>query len=266
MTNGKTRSSRLVSAGCCLVLACSGCIDPNLGQQDVLRDDWLLEFERVVSSAEDRTLGEEDRFELGPGFDAEPQPGPDSQAELPDRTAPEAPGLQEDTCGSPCPPVSCDIPVTLEPGLFLDRIRRVWGDLGQPLRARIDARRYRHPRFHPVPLQPVFSPLCGEPPVADLGTVPGDSHVPAMPPGEGAPQIEIILPAPTPEGMTPPKAEPQQRDRVTRSPGQLQTASRPGSWIFYPPMPRRPAPSIPPSQDRRRPGGGRAVTEEPVLD
>jgi len=262
VSEGKSRSSRLVCVGCCLVLACSGCIDPNLRQQDILRDDWPLELERVVSSAEDRTRGEEDRLELGPGFDAEPQPGPDSQAELPDQMAPEVPGLQEATCGSRCPPVSCDIPVTLEPGLLLDRIRCVWGDLGQPLRARIDARRYRHPRFHPVPLQPVFTPRCGEPPVADLGTVPGDSHVPAMPAGEGAPQIEIILPAPIYEGITPPKAEPEQRDRVTRLPRQLQTASRPGSWIFSPPMPRKSVPSIPPSQGRRRPGGDQAVGED----
>ena len=253
MTEGKSRSSRLVSAGFCLVLACSGCIDPNLKQQDILRDDWLLEFERSVSSTDDRVRGEEDRLDLGPDFDAEPQPGPDSRADLPDQVAPEAPGWEEATCGSPCPPMSCDVPVALEPGLLLDRIRPVWDALGQPLRARIDARHYRHPRFHPVPLQPVFSPRCGEPPVTDLGTVPGDSHVPAVPPVEGAPQIEIILPPLTPEGMTPPKAEPEQRDRVTRLPGRLQTASRPGSWIFYPPMPRQSVPSMPPSQGR----GGR---------
>jgi hypothetical protein len=192
------------------------------------------------------------------------QPEPDNEPDYRDWTVPEEPSAEEWDSWTvpeepdaeapdgeePCPPDSCDTPATFGPGLrhLVFGIFRVpWGSL----RARMAARQYHHPRFHPVPLRPAFLPRVAVVPPTDLGAGPGDGQRPATSPGEAAPQIDILLPSPPPEEMPPQESDPENQDRVTRLHRRLETASRPGSWIYSLTPDRRSA-DRPVSADRDR--------------
>ena len=108
-----------------------------------------------------------------------------------------------------------------------------------------------HPRFHPVPIEPVFSPRTDLTPEAGL---PQDDCLPATPSAEEPPTadappsteepssaeelppINILPPTVAPEEIRVPQpARKEQPERVTDAPRRLtMTTSRPFGWLFRP--------------------------------
>ena len=205
----------------------------------MLADGGTLKLDHV-SGAEGPVLGAEDRSGPREGSAAEPGSEPDREAEHPGLAVSTDLDPKRAGCGESCSPADCAPPAALIPSLG-SRILGVCGSLGRPLRARIEASRYLQPRFHPVPLQPAFLPRAGETPGEDRGDVPDDGRVPATSPMERSPQIQPPLRVPGPEEIPRSKSESGERDGVPGLQGQLDTASRPGSWLFNLPVFRKPA-------------------------
>jgi hypothetical protein len=111
-----------------------------------------------------------------------------------------------------------------------------------------------YPRFHPVPVSPVF-PSLYEPPSAS-GTAPR-KEVPPQRKTSPAPAPHQV-PAPLPELLPTPPAKPGSTPAPTRPPVPRQASQRMGpvsSWIFYPAA--RPAP-----QDETPLEGGSSVASQ----
>jgi hypothetical protein len=242
----------LACIGFCLVLACSGCILPGPGQRGILLGKRSWEPEGVAR-AEDPAPTEKDLSQRGASFPVEVELEPGGKVVYPDPTVDEVAGAEEADCRASDPQPNCTTPTMSEPGRHYP-VCSALAALAGPVGAKIDARRYRPPRFHPVPLQPVFSSRLGEAPVVGFGAVSADGQLPAIPPEASGPQIEIILPSPPPKEIFPPQAEAEDEDRVTRYSRPLKTASRSGSWIFNPTL------------DRRPPGGPIPVKRRSVTD
>ena len=237
MPEGKTKSAGLACAVCCLLLACCGCIYPTPRSRDMLADGGTLRLDRV-GGAEGPALDTEGRFGPKEVSAAEPESEAYREAEHPGLAVSTDLDPERAGCGESRSPADCAPPAALIPS-FGARILGVCGNLGHSLRARIEASRYRQPRFHPVPLQPAFLPRAGETPGEDRGDVPDDGRVPATSPMERPPQIAPPLRVPGPEEIPRPKAESGEWDGVPGLQGQFDTASRPGSWIFNLPVFRK---------------------------
>jgi hypothetical protein len=97
---------------------------------------------------------------------------------------------------------------------------------------------YLHPQFHPVPVRPVFSPCAGMALGMEPVMLPAVDDGQVTPPGEGYPQIEMILPGATPEEIPPPEAEERTQGHTARLAGRQQRATRPGTWTFNLALPR----------------------------
>jgi hypothetical protein len=235
---GKSRSAELVCVGYCLLLACCGCISPGPGEQSVLPDGRPLRPD-PISWPEERSVRQQDASGSGAGSVAGSSSGSDRHAGSLSQTASE--GLNSGAAGGAegCSPACCATGASTDHDLGCG-VEPICGGLPRLLGARLAARRYRHPRFHPVPLQPVFLPRVGDVPTGDLGRVPADSRVPGPLPADGPPQIEMPAPTPGPEEVPLPGAEPGHPDRVPQAPRRLTTASRPGSWLFNLPVLRQP--------------------------
>jgi len=235
---GKTRSAELACVGCCLLLACCGCIYPTPRSQGFLADGGTLKLDHACG-ADGPALDTKDRSGPKEVSAAEPEGEPHREAEHPGLAVSTDLDPERTGCGESCSRADCAPPAGPIPSLG-SRILGVCGSLGRPLRARIEASRYRQPRFHPVPLQPAFLPRAGEMPAADRGEIPGDGRVFSTAPREGSPQTEPLLRVPGPEEIPRPKTESGQRDGVPGPHGQVDTASRPGSWLFNLPVFRKP--------------------------
>ena len=227
-----------VCVGCCLLLACCGCIYPTLRPRGVLGAGGAVKLHQD-SGVEGLALDTKDRSGPKEVSATEPEGEPDREAEHPGLAVSTDLDPKRTGCSESCSPADCAPPAALIPSLG-SRILGVCGSLGRPLRARTEASRHRQPRFHPVPLQPAFLPRAGETPAADRGEIPGDGRVFSTAPMEGSPQTEPLLGVPGPEDIPRPKTESGLRDRVPEPHGQMDTASRPGSWLFNPPVVRRP--------------------------
>jgi hypothetical protein len=229
----------LVSAGCCLLVACCGCIYPALRQQGMVRDGRPLKLGQG-SWAERQARGEHEGSGREEGSAPGPEGEPGRKAGHPDLEVPEVPSSEEPGNKGSCSKVDCTGPAPLGHGLG-GRILGACASLGRPLRARIETSRYRYPRFHPVPLRPVFLPRVGEALAEDGGGMPEGGHVLAPPPVEGSPQIDTLLPRLGPGEVPRPKAASGEEDRATRLQRDLQTVSRPGNWLLNLPEVRKPA-------------------------
>jgi hypothetical protein len=239
----------VASVGWCLLVACSGCVYPTLAQRAISREDHPLRLDRSLR-AEGPAGGQQGQSKRGKAPAAESQKGPDLAEE--DRqhpTAPEPPTLPDAGGGGSCAPVECAAPEASRLGLWC-RVRGICEGVGVSLWGRLSRSQYRYPRFYPVPLQPVFLRRADDAPAAGMaspslapgrrlkvgrGAMPGGTGGPATAPGEGSPQIGIPSPAPSPEEIPPPKAEPQRQDGDSQAPKELQPAVGAESWLFYPP-------------------------------
>lgn len=249
MREGLSTSARLICGGCCLVLACAGCVLPELAQREILEGNRYSDPAQI-SSDDFPAVEEKGRLAPAKGSAARPQPTAPAQLDFPDPTASMIASAEEADQKSCDLPQNCDAPEVSQSGLWCDFSCAV-GVLRRPLWARIEAWRYRHPRFHPVPLQPAFTPGAAPPPGASLDAT-SEANESFVPRSEGSPQSEILLPAPLPrESPTP--SEPERPNRVARLERPLERASRRGSWIFSPPMPHEPVPLINSTRGRRPP-------------
>ena len=215
----------VICIGYCLILACSGCRYPNPRHGVIVSGDFSLELNRIPwmkrrgteyqgCAAQDDGYATGCRPQPGYGADSTPEAFPGGPAQ-PDGDVPAAPHMPDTSAMMPA-----GDPYQLCRGLG-SRL---------PLGAGIVAGRVAPARLHPVPVQPVFSSNVAQAVHRESGMVPESGmDLPPMPPDEGAPQIEIVVPSPAVEEIPRPKTESQRKDRVTR---RLETASRPGSWIF----------------------------------
>ena len=210
----------LVCLGYCLVLACSGCARRNPRHGLILRGDCSLEINRIPW-VKSRTTAYQGCSESGAGCAGEcrSETGPAPEP-FPGEALPEPP--ERNPSGSA---EMSDVSAALLPGALYQFCR---GRL--PLPGGIAVSRDPPPRFHPVPVQPVFSSGVTQAVHVEAGVTPGEQgNVPPTPPEEAVPRIEIVVPAPAPESIPRPQAEPKRGDRVTR---RIETAPRPGSWLF----------------------------------
>lgn len=212
------RSIGWVATGCCLVLVCSGC---RFGQH------WQ---------------GAKWRYWITQG------PGPADWAECAAdarQTGCPTDGDRASTCTSesiqPCGPSPCGC--------------RLAGRLdcaGSGSGAEVGVAYYRHPRFHPVPLRPVFSSPFAAVPIAEPLVVPPDALQPIIQPGAIPPRIEVVPPAPVLEEILRPQPEPQPEDRLTSVPRRLPPRPDSRSWIFLPAAPSRQKQAAGPQHQIRR--------------
>ncbi len=91
-------------------------------------------------------------------------------------------------------------------------------------------------RFHPVPLRPVFAPAGYV--EGSFGGIPPQSNS-ENPQGGPSLDIQIMPPAPVPDGILHPTATPEPGDRLTRVPRRLFPRRAGASWLF--PVPQRQA-------------------------
>jgi len=125
VSKARKRSIGLV-AGCCLVLACSGC---RFGEH-WRAAEWRYQIAHALDTAE--------------------------RAECP--AAPSPTGCPTDgDCGSTCVPLPVDACGPMLCGCGLPGCLSCAGP-----NAAVGVAYYRHPHFHPVPLRPVFSPRSAE--------------------------------------------------------------------------------------------------------
>jgi hypothetical protein len=109
----------------------------------------------------------------------------------------------------------CPSPCRVSPLLGLGvggGIRSACLTIGQSVRARIAASRYQHPRFHAVPLHPVFYPPIGELPGMGLAAISAPESLPPARFAEEGPAIEPLFPAMPREAIPPPEPQPRSLD------------------------------------------------------
>ena len=86
-----------------------------------------------------------------------------------------------------------------------------------------------YPRFHPVPTRPVFAAV-GYLDEATFASHSADEPVATA--GERALEIEVLPPAPVPEEILNPTANPGPQDRMTQVPRRLVGKASDASWVF----------------------------------
>lgn len=208
---GVTRAG-LALVGLCLVAASVGCMYPRPRHGVIVRGDCSLEFNRIPW-----LVGH------GPAYpDCGPMPG----------GAPCHGGAADcmEPCDEGCPGQGKD-------GLGCVRCGRVRGGKAEQC-----VNYLHHPRFHPVPTKPAFSPRdCPFPPGAELGLrTPRMLSVPPVADEPRSLEMPDVPKAPLPEEIPAPPGEPESDDR-TSAPRRLQKTVPGPSWVFRPP-PTRPAP------------------------
>ena len=146
----------------------------------------------------------------------------------------DAAGTQQPGCDDSCSPGACDAGEEMrvsERGCRTCRHLRPLARLGRPV---VEAAYYNHPRFHPVPVRPVFSPRFSPVPTSDALIPEVLPTPPALPPE----QIELIPPGAVPEQIRTRQPQPEHGDRLTREPRAFAPAGQAGSWIFRPSAPQ----------------------------
>ena len=241
MHRGEHRSVAALVVGCCLLLACSGCFGTQPTPGLILQRGWSLDPNRVPPLDSQSTAHEESSQSDGGGGTASPaRTGRD--VPFPTEAAPKTPGLEQTDCQTPCPPDS----YLRRGGPICGGGRRVCGMCGRlrrPVEPAVEVGYQNHPRFHPVPTRPAFSPRLDQLPVPLRDVIPNDFSAPELPPEGGSPQIQVIPPAPPPEQIPTPEGEAEDEGRMTRAPKRPGTTSHPASWIFNPPTPPEPDPT-----------------------
>jgi len=226
----RSRAIGWIVVGCCLASCCWGCHFPRARHGVILRGDWSVELNRVpwlTGRPSAQEICSPSAEECGPGV-AIPAQIPTVPAE----DASNAAGPEPVAYETPCPPGGCV-------GPFSGGLRRLCRKCGKPEPpAHAVVGYHNHPRFHPVPTCPVFSPRTDDPGVVTVESVSQPKPVAPAPPKEKPSSIKITPPAPVPEEIEAPRpVEPKQEDRVTRAPKRLETAGDSSSWIFDLPEP-----------------------------
>ncbi len=136
-----------------------------------------------------------------------------------------------------CPPSECPPPVRCRERVarWPFPLRRLIPRRTPPVMVEVGVQ--PHSQFHPVPVQPIFTPRTDiRPPRSASSAEPT-----AEPPNDGAKLSEEPAPAPLPELIKTPEPEPEaDTDQTTTMPRRLHTVSRTKSWIFRPPVPEQP--------------------------
>lgn len=86
-----------------------------------------------------------------------------------------------------------------------------------------------HPRLHPVPTRPVFAPLGCVDYSAMAGKMSGEPRAAG---GGRSLKIEVLPPAPVPEGILNPSPPLGSEDRMTGVPSRFGGTSDRASWVF----------------------------------
>lgn len=238
MDGGFGRRLGLAAAVCSLLVCTTGCW-PRARHGLVLRGDWSLELNRAPWLANRSESYQEASPDCVPtlqgtaaGVDCAPATG----------------------CG-PVPPLQGPAPADqaacMLPGRPGPRLR--CASSGQPTAAAAPAY-YNHPRFHPVPNQPVFHrddlagptgtsssgrPSCG----AQSGWTP--KQLPLEGPSLKPKRLEVAERPPRPARRNLPPSEPASNSTRAARPALAATAKQ-TSWIFTPPDIRQ----IPPPESR----------------
>ena len=214
------RAALPIVAAACLTLLLSGCWHVNPRHGLILRGDWSFEVNRIPWMASHNDCYQEPMAPpcLGPGG------GPGGGPEGCDATPCEARG---------CGPKACKL--------------RPQGGCADAAQGDACVDYGNHPRFHPVPTKPVFSPrgpgLSGVPtsPPGNYCPVPGRFH------GATIPEPEVI-PAPKPkpsQGAAPakpkatapkPRTVPADSGTKPSEPKRLAKPTTQSAWIFTPPQ------------------------------
>lgn len=203
----------IIIIGCCLAANCLGCRHkPRHGL--ILRGDWSLECNRTPWLKGTNVTSQETSGSIqgcGSGCENGCESYPTEMPMSPDA---EQLGYATPSDAGPCGQCGSSLPANLA-------CRRC----GHHEKA-AEIGYHNHPRFHPVPTRPVFSPRTDESMAA------GGQVMPIAAP----PQIKLAPPIPVPEEIRAPRPQPlPTADRVTSSAGRASAVSRPFSWIFTPP-------------------------------
>jgi hypothetical protein len=226
----KRDSAGAAIVGCCLLITCLGCCCPRPRHGLILRGDWSLELNRLPwlrgrpNGCEGQATGCE-AYPAPPGGVGPRRP----EADLP------AGGLSETAWGPAC---GCSVCGVRRGGELA-----VGGD-GQT----VPVGYHNHPRFHPVPTQPVFLPRPDRFSMIDGG---GPSAVYPTPAPTGADPASIDpAPAPPePEVIPAPPAgseggwKPRDSKRSVAIGGSPSWVFRPGADLRRDPMARTHVPT-----------------------
>lgn len=221
--------------GCCLLITCLGCRCPRPRHGLILRGDWSLELNRLpwlnsrAKTWQDCSNGETEcdgSCGLGAGLPTRGLAGANR------------------TGHSPCRSSTCEI----SPSSGAETV---------PGSSAESVGYHNHPRFHPVPTQPVFQPRpdrffladVGPPPEVHRTPVPTAAERPPISPAPQDPEPEVIPapPAGSPQGWKP------------RGPEHQEASGDGPNWIFRPAVDHRRDPMTP-AQRHVETGSGPIIT------
>ena len=231
MLRGENRTVGMIVIGCCLLLACSGCYHTRPRHGVILRGDWSFEINRTPWIKQ-KSIAQQERSDLGTDCGPAFPVAPDRQAPVPADHAPDETGVEVEPSSyqSACQPNDCPAHPAPIRGLLWNLCGIFHHPLGPPLEA--EEVYQNHPRFHPVPTQPTFSPRLTPMPAIEAGPVAKERSAPPVAPDPEAPRIEVIPPPRESEEIRVPEPEKEKKDRMASPPRRLETASRSDGWIL----------------------------------
>jgi hypothetical protein len=227
---GKTASALLAWAACWVAVACCGCAHFTPGTWRIMGQERTLDLDH---GTEGNRWVEEGWPRGAPAMTADSPDGLVWARQADELTGAEAPGPDRDGCRGVRPAAGCGTAMAWYEGLGC-RVGEVCGGLVLSLRERMGLSGYVRPRFHPVPVRPVFFPCMGMAMAGDLAPVPAAYDPGEPPPASDSPWIEPALPPPAIEEVPAPEAEPGEQARVAAINMAEETASRPGSRSLRP--------------------------------
>lgn len=210
----KREYRRRIIVGCCLLLMSAGCYCPRPRHGFILQGDWSLELNRIP------WLASRDNVYQGgclgvPGCSGRCLPEVDGPA-----TSMDEPGSN---CGVACGGVRCG-----QRACGICRGLPARGVQPDPSGGAVATGYHNHPRFHPVPTQPVFFSGSDRYSVIDGKRYPDQS----VPTESDSPQSGPSAPTPEPEEIPAPPPTSSQGWKA-RDSEQSDEVSGGGRWIFY---------------------------------
>jgi len=198
--------------GCCLLVTCLGCCRPRPRHGVILRGDWSLELNRLPWRN-----GGSGASATSQGAEAEPFGPFLPEGDIPQEALPRAgqrlgPRSACGACGGVLEGVGAEGSV-------------------------VQTGYHNHPRFHPVPTQPVFLSRPERYSMID-GISPAGAYPRGAARDADTQRVEPLPPAPEPEVIPTPPASSERGSR-RRGSGPPDTASSALSWMLLPAVDRR---------------------------